>query len=167
MPGLPPRGPTKRDLKSAMLWCARHMLGEDGQPYLGKRLSVCVSAEGEGEAIEVKPVKGTDGVEPPDLIRPPLVAFDGADVPAAELLRVLFSADELSILRGLAGHEPSKANDVLDRCRGAVEKSRFWVLWANLQHRNVIGDAEVGEGFVILPAWVREMCGAEGKGRAA
>lgn len=85
----------------------------------------------------------------------PVVTVEG--VSREELFAVLFSADEKSIIRALIGHEPSKANDVLDRSRGQVEKSRFWVLWANLQHRGIVGDADQGDGFVILPAWVREL----------
>ena len=87
----------------------------------------------------------------------PVVTVDG--VSREELFAVLFSADEKSILRGLLSHEPSKANDVMHRCLGQVEKSRFWVLWANLQHRQIIGDADEGDGFVILPPWVRELAG--------
>jgi hypothetical protein len=71
-----------------------------------------------------------------------------------ELLRLLFSADESSILRVMIGKEAYKASDVMIDAR--LEKSKFWVLWSNLQHRGIVGDVEQGEGFCILPPWVAE-----------
>lgn len=75
-----------------------------------------------------------------------------------QLFEVLFSADERSILRALAAKQPSKASDVHDRCRSEVEKSKFWVLWSNLQHRNLVDDAPDDQsGFVIKSPWVAEL----------
>lgn len=166
MSGTSDRRPPKRDLKSAILWCARWLVEEDGQPYAGRHLVVKISAAGQGEAIKVKPVRGSDGVEQPQLVRVAEAASAGAAAGGRdELMRLMFSADEMSILRALAVKEPSKASDVMDRAR--IEKSKFWVLWSNLQHRGFIGDADVGEGFVILPVWVRELVAEGAKGRPA
>lgn len=164
MSGTTDRRPPKRDLKATILWCSRWLLEEDGKPYRGKNLTVRVGAEGQGEAIEVKPVRGNDGVDVPVMVR---LAEEpaGQEVSAPELLRVLFSADELSILRAMAGREASKASDVMERAK--LEKSKFWVLWSNLQHRGVVGDVEQGEGFCVLPQWVKEMFAGNGQNRPA
>jgi hypothetical protein len=165
MSGTSDRRPPKRDLKSAILWCARWLVEEDGKPYSGRHLSVKILAAGQGEVIEVKPIRGSDGIEQPQLVRLAEPTGPGVAAGRDELLQLMFSADETNILRALAVKEPSKASDVMDRAR--MEKSKFWVLWSNLQHRGFIGDADEGEGFVILPAWVRELVADGAKGRPA
>lgn len=156
------RPPSRRVLKSSILWCSRWLVSDDGEFYRGK-IHVEITASKEGETVGVKPVRGIDGLTDPtaDLRVTPapgsgqaVVQTGVAVASPSEMLRVMFSRDEVRILKELAGHEPSKAAAVMDRCR--IEKSKFWVLWSNLQQRGVVGDADQGEGFVILVAWVRE-----------
>ena len=73
--------------------------------------------------------------------------------PDAELLSVLFSPDEVRILSELL-RGATKATAIADAAR--VEKSKFWALWSNLQHRGIVVDAESGEGFAIGPEWLRD-----------
>ena len=98
------------------------------------------------------PVKGTDGLTEPESYGSNSEAINTSQ---QELLRVMFSRDEVRILSEMVGKSAAmKASAVLDACR--VEKSKFWVLWSNLQQRGFIGDAEKGEGFVLLVDWVRQ-----------
>lgn len=152
------RLPSRRDLKAAVLWCCRCLLG-DGAVYAGP-VRVTAEAAEDGEAITVSPVRGNDGLRRPEL----LGAAGGVAVPHAELLRVLLSDDERAILRALAESQPAKAATVKDRSR--VEHSKFYVLWGNLQRRGFVADDEDEDrGYVLAVGWVRGL--VEGGARPA
>lgn len=157
----PKKPPSECALRNAILWCARWMLGADGKVYEGRRLQVAVSANDSGKEIVVKPKGDADGRTEPGLLGASACGSGGEATPA-ELLAVLFSQDEIRILSEMLGDGPVKASGVQDGCR--IEKSKFWVLWGNLQHRGVVGDPKDGEGFEIKLPWVREMVKARVEG---
>lgn len=143
----PARAPSRRVLKGAILWCARWMMG-DGDFYAGSNLRIEITTEGERVAVEPSP--RADGLSEPE----PVGVAPSADVQAEELIRVLFSRDEMRILSELLGEAPVKATAVRDAT--GIKNARFWELWGNLQQRGVVTDAEGGEGFAIGPAWVKQ-----------
>lgn len=146
--------PSRRDLKSTALWCARWLVG-DGKFYQG-RVRVVISAKKLGEGLVVNPSKSATGLSLPEA----LGATPGCAAPVSELLRVLLSDDEKKILAVLAGEPGAKAATVMDRSK--VEKSRFWVLWSNLQLRGFVADAERGEGYMVAAQWMRELVAGSG-----
>ncbi len=84
----------------------------------------------------------------------------GSGVRPADLENHFLSVSERMILAALAKKPGAKAGDVLFACR--VEKSKFWTLWSNLQHRGLVDDADGPDGgFVIAVPWVAEQLGDE------
>lgn len=149
-----PRSPSRRVLKGTILWCARWILG-GGEFYRGS-IQVEVTAAREGERVVVEPRRGADGLTEPE---PLGVREEVAEATPAELLRVLFSRDEIRILSEMLRDKGVKASWVMDVSK--VEKSKFWPLWSNLQQRGIVSDADDDEGFVIGLPWVRELIAAK------
>lgn len=141
--------PTRRYLKSVILWCSRWLMG-DGEFYEGK-VRVEISASEEGEILVVTPKKGMDGLKEPE----PLSSAGDSAVSHSDLLRVLLSDDEKKMLRVLAESGPCKAKEVHDKSR--VDHSRFYAVWSNLQLRGFVADAVEGDGYVLAVEWVREL----------
>ncbi len=84
----------------------------------------------------------------------------GAGVRPADLMNHFLSVSERLILAALAKKPGAKAGDVLFACR--IEKSKFWTLWSNLQHRGLVDDADGPDGgFVIAAPWVVDLLGDE------
>jgi len=146
--------------RSAILAAARALVGHRG-PYLGP-ISVKVVVPELGTEIRVTPIPGVDGLPPTG---PPTAGSLITTAAPAELLAVLFSRDEIRMLAEMLTGLPVKACNVLAASK--VEKSKFYPIWANLQQRGVVVDAEEGEGFLIGPAWVKEMIRAKVEGMKA
>lgn|SRR5262245_17584404 len=152
--------PSRRTLKSTLLWCARWLVADEF--YTGPvHIEIAAQEEGERILVEPVPIAGQDGMILPDT----LGVVPGSCVGNSELLRVLLSEDERKILSVLADSAPVKAATVQERSK--VEKSRFWVLWSNLQFRGFIADAERGEGYTLAIGWIREVLGQEEERPAA
>lgn len=153
--------PTRRNLKAMILWCSRWMLG-DGEFYRG-RVQVEICAAGEGETLKVVPTKEVSGLAEP---APVTMSSTNQQATPAELLAVLLSRDEMRILLEMLGEGGVKASSVQSMTK--ITESKFWTLWANLQQRGIVVDAEgaQGDGFVIGPGWVRELVRAKSDGGA-
>jgi hypothetical protein len=154
-----PRPPlSRREMKAVLLWAARQLASESGEVVYTGPVRVRVEKVGGAEAIEVRPAKGVDGMELPESVG--VARSDTAADPVAdpdELLRVMFSRDELNILSQLVAESKAtvrRAKSVQEATK--IPEGKFWVLWSNLQQRGVVVDATEGEGFEIGPAWVAE-----------
>ncbi len=86
----------------------------------------------------------------------PVASQPAAGDPLPDLARHFISAHERFILLELSAHPGCRAAEVREACRVEVESSRFWSLWANLQHRGLVIDGRKG-GFAIAGKWVSEL----------
>lgn len=155
----PRRSPSRRDLKSIILWAGRMLASEDGKSPYPDPIRVKIEKTDDAEAVTVEPKRGLDGMTAPEgLEREP-----EADVSVSELLRVLFSQDERVLLADLIDNEPCQATDVMDRCRSRIKRSAFWDLWGNLQQRAVV-EQDDDNRYRVGPKWVREVVGKGGGG---
>jgi len=140
--------PARRDVKAALLWCAR-WLTPGGGFYRGP-VRVCIEFGGaERDEVTVRPKGDVTGLDAPPLVRPGPTAGPSQ----SELVRHFLSDKERTILKVLA-EAPSRAGEVEEAVAGQVKRTDFWTLWANLQVRGLI--AEEDRGFE-LAGWVRPM----------
>ncbi len=130
MPADPPR-PDRRELKQALLWSARGLVGGGG--YAGP-VRVRVEAPALGERVEVRPSADADGLADPG-------AAAGGWL-AAHFL----SPTERRILAELAARQPAKAATV--KARAGLPDSEFYAVWKNLRDRGLV----VGEREEYRPA---------------
>lgn len=163
----PVRSPPRRELKGAILWCSRNLL-DPNQFYSGP-IAVTIAYGTERDSITVKPSRGVDGLTTPDMIRVPSESGPTVAASVSELVRAMFGDGERAILRELARLEPAAAGEVCEAVKSShVERSRFWVLWGELQSRGLVKEDD--DGFRLGAEWVRAVvapAGAEKTGKPA
>lgn len=147
---MPDRTPSRDELRTAILWCARMLVSYDGQPFAGP-IRVSVNQPDECEAKMIRPKGTLDGMEPPEWFSLGEEAGIGASV--SDVLGVLASPDEIKVLTDLLAHQPCSASSVQERCRSVVSKSEFWSVWGQLQGRRIVEQGE-DEMYRIRPEWL-------------
>lgn len=157
---MPGRNLSRDDLKGAILWCARMLVGFDGKPFSGPlRVSVCQTEEREMRVV--KPLPTLDGMERPDWFA--LGETEAEVASASELLRLLLSPDEEKLLADLVKHQPCSATSVKDRCKAVLGQSEFWSCWGQLQQRHLVEQGD-DERYRVGPEWLAEWLRKRGGG---
>jgi hypothetical protein len=152
---------SRRDLKAISLWTARMLASEDGQTLYAESIRVTIEKTDEAESIEVRPAKGVDGLNTPESLavgRSDRAAGSPAD--PDEILRVMFSRDELNILSQLVAESKAtvrRAKSVQEATK--IPEGKFWVLWSNLQQRGNRGGVKTGSEWARRRESVRRGVG--------
>jgi hypothetical protein len=135
--------PSKRELRSALFWSARWLLG--GAEF--HRGPLLVAIEEEGQTLILRPREGEelfDADNGPD--------GGGLTELAPQLLASLVSADGLAILRLVATRGPVASKVIV--ASAGIERCKCYVLLGDLRDRGLIADR--GEGYEIADAAVWE-----------
>lgn len=144
------RIPSRDELRTAILWCARMLVSYDGSPFSGP-IRVSVNQPDECEAKVIRPKGTLDGIEPPNWFS--LGEEGGIGASMSDVLGVLVSPDEEKVLVDLLEHQPCSASSVQERCRSVLGKSEFWAVWGQLQGRRLVDQGE-DEKYRIGPEWL-------------
>ena len=140
--------PSPRDLRAALLWCARWLLPGGG--FHDGKLTVRIKFDS-GERVEIKPERAADGRTLPDSVQ---FAENGPTIP--QLRGHFLGASEKTVLRSLVNHGPCRTKELQERVEQFIERSEFYLVKKNLLDRELI--AEDREGRVIIPeAWIEKL----------
>jgi hypothetical protein len=147
-----PRQLSRSDIKAIALWASRMLASEDGgkSPFTG-RMHLQIHKTDLGEVAVVKPLSESDGLAIPQVID------DGQrEVSVSDLIEVLLSHNEKTLLKELHNARKARASEIMVRVKGQIGKTVFWELWGNLQHRGLITQDD-DDMYRVGKTWIGEL----------
>lgn len=146
--------PARRDLKAALLWCAR-WLAPGGGFHEGKLL-VRIEFPENRETAEVSSKGSVTGLVCPDGVR---LGPNAGPCPS-DLVRHFLGAGEKTVLRAILDGGPCRTTELQERVRQHIDRSEFYLVKKNLVDRELIDEDKEGR-VIIGKEWIAEMLSGE------
>ena len=151
---MPIAPPSHRELKSALLWCARWL--KPGGGFHDGRVMVRIDFPADGETATVSPSGAVTGIDCPEGVH--LGSRSGPR--QADLIRFFLGAGEKTVLRAILDGGPCRTTELQERVRQHIDRSEFYLVKKNLLDRELIDEDKEGR-VIIGKEWIAEMLSGE------